>query len=284
MISIIICSKDLYLYNKVRESIEETIGTIVYEIIKIDNSVEHLAITKAYNIGIHRAKYDYLLFIHEDILFHTVNWGNILLSIFRDDSQIGLIGIAGTKYKSQFPSAFWHTEEEMLNINLIQHYENKKPSQFRLGFKNGNIEKVVAIDGVFISLRKSSGVNFNEHIEGFHCYDLGISVDVIEKKMGIVVTDQILIEHFSIGNANLDFVRGVINFHKLYKEKLPKYIEEKNVSLEYFALKRFLEVCLDNRFITFKFWFIYLIKKPFTRLNFNLLKLVLHKVRKSKLK
>lgn len=279
MISIIICSKDLYLYNKVQKSIEETIGTIVYEIIKIDNSVEHLAITKAYNIGIYRAKYDYLLFIHEDILFHTLNWGMILLSIFRDDSQIGLIGIAGTKYKSQFPSAFWHTEEEMLNINLIQHYKNKIPDLLNKGFKNGNIEKVVAIDGVFMGLRKSTGVKFNENIKGFHCYDLGISIDTLENKCQIIVTNQILIEHFSIGNTNIEFVKGVIRFHDLYKNKLPKYISNKKSRLETVALQRFLGICLENKYIPYKLWMSYLVKFPFNRLNFNMTKLLLYRIR-----
>lgn len=279
MISIIICSKDLYLYNKVQKSIEETIGTIVYEIIKIDNSVDHLAITKAYNIGIHRAKYAYLLFIHEDILFHTLNWGMILLSIFRDDSQIGLIGIAGTKYKSQFPSAFWHTEEEMLNINLIQHYKNKSPDLFNKGFKNGNIEKVVAIDGVFMGLRKSTGVKFNENIKGFHCYDLGISIDTLENKYQIIATNQILIEHFSIGNTNIEFVKGVIRFHDLYKNKLPKYISNKKSRLETVALQRFLGICLENKYIPYKLWMSYLVKFPFNRLNFNMTKLLLYRIR-----
>lgn len=284
MISIIICSRDLHLFSQLQKNIGETVGDVIYEIIKIDNLKENLSITKAYNLGINKSKFEYLLFLHEDLLFHTSNWGEILSNVFANNLKIGLLGIAGTKYKSHFPCAFWHTKIEMLHINLIQHYNNKKPSHLKLGFKNGSFEKVVAIDGVFIALRKSTTVRFNEEIEGFHCYDLGISSDVIEKKYEIAVTDQILIEHFSIGNTNLDFVKGVIKFHILYKKTLSKHNTQKNSSLDVEALKRFLEVCLDNRFIPFKFWFIYLIKKPFTRLNFNLLKLVLYKVRKFKLK
>jgi len=282
MISIVICSVRESYFVSLEKNIKETIGVTAYEIIKIDNLVEKLSITQAYNKGIERSKFDFLLFIHEDVLFHTVNWGKILLENFNANTKIGLIGIAGTAYKSNFPSAFWHTKEEMLHINLIQHYKNKKASHFKLGFNNGNLEKAVAIDGVFIGLRKNTGVKFNEEIKGFHCYDLGISTDVLENGYEVAVTNQILIEHFSIGNANVDFVKGVINFHKLYQAKLPKYIYKKNSSLEKLALKKFLEVCLENRFVPVKLWIYNLIDSPFDRLNYNILKLALRQLTHNK--
>jgi glycosyltransferase involved in cell wall biosynthesis len=277
MISIVICSiKESYLAS-LEINIKETIGDNDYEIIKIDNIIEKLSITQAYNRGIEKSKFDYLLFIHEDILFHTANWGQILLSIFRANSQIGLIGIAGAKYKSLLPSAFWHTTEEMLDINLIQHYKHKKPGLFKKGFKNENLEKAVVIDGVFIGLRKSMGVRFNENIKGFHCYDLGISIDTLEQHYEIYVTSQILIEHFSIGNTDLDFIKGVIHFHELYKNKLPKYINSKNPLLETVALNFFLSVCLENRFVPLKLWlYSFFIYNPFDKLNYRMIKVMLN--------
>lgn len=279
MISIIICSIRESYFDSLKANIQETIGFSDYEIIKIDNLIDKLSITQAYNKGIEKSKFDYQLFIHEDILFHTVNWGEILLSIFRENCRIGLIGIAGAKYKSLVPSAFWHTEEKMLNINLIQHYKNKKTSLLYKGFENKNLEEVVVIDGVFIALKKSTGVKFNENIKGFHCYDLGISIDTLEKKHLIYVTNQILIEHFSIGNTNLNFLKSVIDFHKLYKKKLPKYIDTKNRSLELFALKSFLSVCLENKYVPFKLWIFNLINNPLDKLNYSFIKLVLNKTK-----
>lgn len=280
MVSIIICSRNLDLFDKLKLSIVNTIGNIPYEILMFNNQIENASITAIYNRGIEKSKFDILLFIHEDILFHTLNWGKILVKIFANNTKIGLIGIAGTKYKSKYPSAFWHTDKKMLYFNLIQHYRNKKPNLFSIGFKDSNIERVVAIDGVFLALRKSINVKFNEEIKGFHCYDLGISMDVSESNYDIVVTNQILIEHFSIGNTNLDFVKGIIHFHNLYKTKLPKFLTSKLTYLETEALKRFLEICLENCHIPYKLWFIYLMKKPFKRLNYNLLKLQLYKLRK----
>lgn len=273
MISIIICSRDIKLYHNVHKSIEETIGAIEYEIIRIDNSVENLPITKVYNIGLQKSKFEYLLFVHEDVLFHTINWGQILIEIFNSNSKLGLIGVAGAKYKSKLPSAFWHTENEFLNYNLIQHYPHKEASHFKLGFIKDSVEKVVVIDGVFIALKKSTETEFNEEISGFHGYDLGISIDVLEKGYQIVVTDKILIEHFSSGNTNLDFIKGIIKFHDLYKSKLPKSVGDKNQNLEALALKKFLELCLYYRFVPFKLWIINILKRPLDKLNYKILKL-----------
>ncbi|WP_339836304.1 glycosyltransferase [uncultured Flavobacterium sp.] len=280
MISIIICSRNIILFDKLKESIENTIGEVVYEIIKLDNLTINESITKVYNRGLAIAKYELLLFVHEDVVFHTSNWGNILSTIFNQNLNIGLLGIAGTKYKSKYPSAFWHTKIDNLFIHVLQHYKSRKPQVDKLGFKEKKLEKVVAIDGVFLALRKSINVKFNEKIKGFHCYDLGLSVDVIESNYDVMVTDQILIEHFSIGNTNLDFVKGVLEFHFLYKNKLSTFLGNKEYDLDTLALERFLGVCYENRFIPFKLWMIYFFRRPFHRLNLNLFKLVAYKIRK----
>ncbi|WP_166921709.1 glycosyltransferase [Flavobacterium poyangense] len=279
MISIIICSRDIHLYNKVSKSIEETIGIIDYEIIRIDNSNENLSITKAYNKGIQKAKYEYMLFVHEDVLFHTKNWAPILINTFDLNLECGLIGVAGAKYKSKYPSAFWHTKEEFLCINLIQHYPNKPASHVKLGFRESHNEEMAVIDGVFIALKKSIGVQFNEEIYGFHCYDLGISIDVLEKGHKILVSDQILIEHFSNGNTNLDFIKGVLKFHDLYKSKLLKSSNKKDRHLESLALKKFLELCFYYRTVPFKLWMFNILNKPFDRLNYKILKLKIYELR-----
>ena len=67
MISIIVCSINIEYFKGLKKSIENTIGSIEYEIIKIDNLQEKLPITKAYNLGISKSKYNFLVFVHEDV-------------------------------------------------------------------------------------------------------------------------------------------------------------------------------------------------------------------------
>lgn len=276
MLSVIICSRDLLTFSKLEKNIATTIGEISYEIIRIDNSKDNKSITKAYNIGINKSRYNSLLFVHEDVIFHTINWGIKLLKILESES-IGLVGVAGSKYKSKYPSAFWHTVKENLVLNIVQHYNNKKKTLNILGFDNPASEQdVFVVDGVFLAFEKSSNIRFNEEIEGFHCYDLGISLDFLKKRSRIVVTRDILIEHFSIGNTNEEFIQSIINFHSLYKDTLKKVMPISK-EMDKIALQKFLNLCIENRIIPIGVWLKFVKMDCFNRLNFALLKLFLYK-------
>lgn len=72
----------------------QTVG-YTYELIVIDNSEYKYSIFEAYNLGIERSSGEYLCFIHDDILFHSQDWGKAVEGIFNDDVKIGLIGNFG---------------------------------------------------------------------------------------------------------------------------------------------------------------------------------------------
>ena len=95
-----------------------------YEIIKIDNPGT-MGISEAYNRGI-AATFDYLCFCHEDILFQTEGWGRKLLEIFSYDSQIGLIGIAGSPYLPYVYSGWSFPHSGLEKMYLIQPGNDKK--------------------------------------------------------------------------------------------------------------------------------------------------------------
>tara|TARA_R110002033_G_scaffold169951_1_gene211808 strand:+ start:4531 stop:5385 length:855 start_codon:yes stop_codon:yes gene_type:complete len=279
MLSIIVCAIRPNLVIELEESISKTIGDIRYEILKFDNRKNKYSISKVYNICKQKAKYKYCLFVHEDVVFITKNWGNTLVNIFNGDKKIGLIGVAGSNYKSRNPSAFWHVRDENLFINIVQHYGKKKIMHLKKGFANNNLEDAVVIDGVFIALNKSSNVSFNENLKAFHCYDLAASIDTINNNYKVVVTNQILIEHFSIGKTNMNFINEVLNFHKLYKNKLPISVMNRSNTLEKYSLERFLEICLQNRFINNELLYKYFFYKPFSKFFFSLLWLKLNLIK-----
>tara|TARA_R110002074_G_scaffold308094_3_gene478876 strand:+ start:796 stop:1638 length:843 start_codon:yes stop_codon:yes gene_type:complete len=279
MLSIIVCTIRPNLVNKLEESISKTIGDVDYEMLKFDNKKYKYSISKVYNICKQKAKYKYCLFVHEDIIFKTKNWGDLLVNIFNRDKKIGLIGVAGSNYKSKNPSAFWHVREENLFINIIQHYGKEKIIHLKKGFTNNNLEDAVVIDGVFIALNKSSNVSFNENLKDFHCYDLAVSIDTINSNYKVVVTNQILIEHFSIGTTNINFIRQVLNFHRVYKNKLPIGTINSSKKLEKYSLERFLEICLQNRFINNELLYKYFCYKPFSKLFFRLLRLKFNNIK-----
>jgi glycosyltransferase involved in cell wall biosynthesis len=229
MLSIIICSRTQNISACLFKNIKNTVG-LEYELIVIDNSENTFSIFEAYNLGIERSKNDYLCFIHDDVLFHTKNWGNIINTIFNNDNKIGLIGVAGAKIKTKVPSAWWNCSEDQKAINIIQHFSNKNKENWSFGFENDKNTEVVAIDGVFMAMRKNKQIHFDSEMKGFHNYDLNISFEWKKKGFIIIVTNEILLEHFSLGILNESWVRSTYKIHQRYKKLLPLGISEKLIN------------------------------------------------------
>lgn len=222
MISIIISSYKPDYFSAVEKNIAETCG-IPHEIIKIDNP-GLIGICEAYNKGAMMAKYDVLLFIHEDIKFITTDWGSKLI-VHHELERAGVIGVAGGKYIPSAPSG-WYTDNENALINIVQGKkgESKKTIQTFSG-----VQKAFALDGVFLSIKKQifTEYKFDEHLERYHGYDTEITLRIAKKYLNYVVSD-ILIEHYSAGNPDLEWNKANIyirkklgsNFHNAFNDDL----------------------------------------------------------------
>lgn len=219
MISIIICSRKKSIPTQLVQNINRTIG-IKSELIIIDNSENIYSIFEAYNKGILESKGDYLCFIHDDVIFHTENWGTIINKVFESDSKIGLIGVAGSRVKSKMPSAWWECCQEDLQINIIQHFPDRNEEHWQKGSIE-NVVNVAIIDGVFMVARKTNGIYFSKKLKGFHNYDMNLSFEYLKRGFKIVVTNDILIEHYSLGTLNKSWYISTLNLHKIYNKMLP---------------------------------------------------------------
>jgi glycosyltransferase involved in cell wall biosynthesis len=242
MLSIIICSHKITISDDLLKNIDATIN-FEHELIIINNSQNQYSIYEAYNLGIEKSKGVYLCFIHDDILFHTPGWGKVVNQIFENDSKIGLIGIAGAKLKTRMPSAWWDCPEDQKVINIVQHFSNQRKEKWYLGFGKETNTEVVAIDGVFMTMRKDKYIYFNTEMSGFHNYDLNISMEYKKQGYKIIVTNEIVLEHFSIGTINEEWVRSTYEIHKIYQKLLPLGEREKPLGkkLEVANAKRFIE-------------------------------------------
>nr|WP_314897216.1 glycosyltransferase [uncultured Flavobacterium sp.] len=248
MISIIICSRTQTIKSDLSENIKNTIGCD-YELIVIDNSENQYSIFEAYNEGIKKSTGEYLCLIHDDIFIHTNGWGNVILRIFGENRQIGLIGIAGAKIKTKMPSAWWDCPDDQKVIHIIQHFRNGEIKKQNFGFKNDSIQEVVAIDGIFMAMQKDKKIHFSTEINGYHSYDLNISFEYNKNGYKIMVTNEILIEHFSIGIINDAWVASTYKIHNFYKGILPLSIKKNKVNrnLEQTNAIRFIEECLKYK-------------------------------------
>jgi len=258
MISIIISSADATQLAKVSENINKTIG-VPYEIISYDNAEGTCGLTKVYNESVQKATYDMLCFMHEDIEFHTNNWGDIVLSSFGKNPRLGLLGIAGRNNKSSIPGG-GNSSRGTTYINVIQHYkfQDSPPKHIQLPENPvKRINRVVCLDGVWFCCPKKIAQRypFDENLTGFHGYDIDFSLAVGEA-YEIAVTFDVLMSHFSEGNFSKEWLNAMIYIHKKRKKQLPKYLEiYPDISLEAAEKKTFkdlLRTYRDTIGITFK--------------------------------
>ena len=211
MLSIIICSIKENLFQSLYNNIRETIGNIPYEIIRIDNNKEKLSITKAYNKGASQAQYPNLLFIHEDVSFDTMGWGSILCENLNKNSEVGVIGLAGSKKKFSIPTGVASGCEG----NDFLYVNHRGIPKIVISLDEPELKPIKVIDGVFLACRRDvwEEVKFNNKLEGFHCYDLDFSIRVSEKYQNYLIT-KISLWHFSEGNFNNQWIEKTLKFHK----------------------------------------------------------------------
>jgi hypothetical protein len=241
MISIIICSIKEHLFDRLKSSIIETIGDVDHEFIRIDNSIEKLPITKAYNRGASIAKYKNLLFVHEDVLIHTKNWGQVLLREL-NIPDTGIIGIAGSSYVPNAPCGYTNPVRDYNFHYLLQGTKTGSLLYNKIPESNTSIK---AIDGVFMAIRKDvfEKFKFNEELPGFHGYDLDLSLRVsITLKNRIC--EKILIEHRSQGTPNEEYHRNNI----LIKRNIVVVNDFNDPFNEYSAYRAFIHSMIEFNF------------------------------------
>jgi hypothetical protein len=225
MISIIVCSRTSDIPEALKQNIQTTIG-LEYELVIVDNSKNEYSIFQAYNEGGRRAKYPYLCFMHEDILFRTNNWGQKIIKHF-EDTSIGLIGMAGTHFLPKFPS-YW-TNSPFISEHNLSNDNGKLIECFHLDlFKGKELIDVVACDGFCLFIRKElfNSIFFDEkNFDGFHYYDMDICMQVLSQRNRVCVCRDILIEHSWSNNYSkkeLDaFDRDQQIFFDKWKDHLP---------------------------------------------------------------
>lgn len=224
MISIVVCSVHKAMFEALEKNIRQTIG-VEYELIKIDNGQRVYSLAQAYNKGAKKAKGNLLCFVHEDVKFHTQDWGRVAQRAFAD-AGLGLLGIAGAYYYPLPPVGWFGLNEN--EISVILHLNRSGGEVRRLSlskFPDDKLVEVAVIDGVFMVMRASSfpAVSFDEAmLPGFHGYDADISLQAgLQGK--VAVTKDVLLEHFSEGDKGPQWHSAMEAIAKKWHQKLPRF-------------------------------------------------------------
>lgn len=257
MISIIICSISPEFLGQVKENISDTIG-LEYELLVWDNRQANIGLCEVYNRMAGQAKFEFICFLHEDIYFERTGWGIDLISLFNSRNELGVIGVAGSKYKSAAYSG-WYTGIGDFDCADLVHIERGKVRHIYLKpdiDHNTHYEDVVCIDGVFICCRKEiwQKIRFNDNdLKGFHYYDLDFSLRASQICSVSVLYNLKLVHVTNGGDFGDKWVVTTFHFHKYFLNRLPVILTDIKVSekAEFKIKKIWLDV-LKSQHISFK--------------------------------
>lgn len=266
MFSIITCSINENYLSKFKESVAKTVKS-EYEIIVIENNIDQLSLTQAYNKGAFKAKFENLVFVHEDVEFLNTGWDINIIELL-NDSSVGVVGVAGSTYLPSSPSG-WYLPDNRLNkifINQGYKYKSKETIVFNQG---EDLTPVYLLDGVFLAMNKKvfKEFLFNEKLEGFHAYDVDLCQRVSANYQNFF-TNRVEILHYSEGNNEKTYVEALIQYKLQFINKFA--YNKRNYFVEFELLKALYNGNFHN--VSLKWYFnkctrIEMIK-PFLKLRY----------------
>ncbi len=221
MISIIICLRTSKITAALEANIREKIG-VPYEIIGIDNSKNQYSIFSAYNEGVARSSFDILCFMHEDLLFHTNDWGQ-KIKTHLNAPDAGFIGLCGGSTLTKVPAS-WSLFDQKMYI-LQSNTGGGKSVLHNKGHNSQSTSKsVLVLDGVFLCAKKSlfQKIRFDDvYFSGFHAYDLDICIQAHLAGYKNYAINDVLIEHFSKGHHNKQWILNTMKLSDKWDTHLP---------------------------------------------------------------
>ena len=255
MISIIVCSIKPDLVQELERNVASTIG-VPYEFLAYDNRETGKGICAVYNECAEKAKYDILFFIHEDVLFHTRDWGSVLAKKLAEP-DCGVIGFAGGTTKYPYPYG-WQSIRCFTRKNYIRGKQKGRKASLRKSGSTAGYDAVVTLDGMALCVRKDvwDKIRFDDvTFRGFHSYDTDFTTAAFAAGYLTYVCNEVLFEHLSQGSFSKEWYESVKLYLQKWQDKLPLYakgsctdlqLEGKRKDVETFAILQLVK----NRIIT----------------------------------
>ena len=163
---------------------------------------------------------DIIVFCHDDIEFLKKGWGAEVIRLFNNNSQFGIIGVAGSAEFDE-KAAWWNYPKK---YGQVLHKHNGK--SWLTAFSpllDKDLEEVCVVDGLFIAVKRSRVTkNFDDTLPGFNFYDIDFCLaNYLDGKTKIGVTTNIRLAHKSVGELSENWYsnRNIIN--NKYRENYP---------------------------------------------------------------
>ncbi len=203
------------------------------DFIFIENKNGKYSLAEAYIIGLNQAKYNTVIFLHDDLFFNNDKFGKKLIKHFDNNPEYGIIGLAGTRH---LISPMWHQKSMM---GIVNHKHEGKTWESKYSDSQGeDIAEVAIVDGLFMAVRKDRIKHtFNEQFPNFDFYDIPFCVENHLAGVKVGVITNIRVTHLSVGAGinNDNWKNNAKLFEELYGSKLPinvKRVVRKNEQIK----------------------------------------------------
>jgi GT2 family glycosyltransferase len=238
MITIIYSTHKDSRYNlNFKQHLSQTVGLTDFEILEYENHNQY-SLSELYNRGIKESKYNIIVCCHNDIKLEK-GWGKKLINDFESNSEVGIIGKAGSCY---FPESgvYWEKLSQTMVGQVYHHPDGQKKWLSRYSPKLPFLIPVVTIDGLFISFDKTKIKHtFDESYGKFHFYDHGFCIPNYLDNIKIGVTTSFEITHQSVGQPNQEFWESKNKFIEKWGDKLPLDLKPESVYVPQIKRKNF---------------------------------------------
>lgn len=207
--------------QKVKDHILKSCGISNAEFLFYKN-VGEFSLTEVYQRGLKEAKFDTIIFVHDDVHFQTDNWGRKLKQLF-EDSDYGVIGLAGTTDLG-VDAKWWEQRNRM--VGIVKHTNGQKTWENKYsGAFPKHIIQTVNVDGLFIAVdRNRIKYEFDTTIPGFHFYDIDFSFGNHVNGVKVGVTTDIRVIHRGLGETDQQWESNRLTFIDKFKTNLPAII------------------------------------------------------------
>jgi hypothetical protein len=215
--SVVICSIDALKFTQASARYEQLLADFPHEIIGIHDA---RSLAGGYNRALRRARGEFMIFSHDDILILDQDFAQKINCRLRD---FDILGFTGTRC---VVSENWWQAGLSCSFGVVAHtYEDGK-----LGLSIWNIDPwpvvgdIQGIDGLCIMARRevAEEIGFDEAtFDGFHLYDLDFSFSAYRagKKLGVCCDIPVI--HGSVGSYGNEHTRYGRLFIEKHKDALP---------------------------------------------------------------
>lgn len=216
----------------------ETCGCNVHVFLCLNNGT--VGLTQVYNqmLNDSNVNKDAIVFMHDDVDMLTIGWGRELLKILKENTEYGIIGVAGSKQWME--TGMWWSYPK--KYGQVIHSANQKTwlTSFSPRLEK-DLEEVLVCDGLFFVVDPTRIKKpFNSKILGFDFYEITFCIDNYLEGVKIGVTTNIRVCHHSVGNMR-DYwytTRDIVN--EMYGKYYPMDIEE-GIKIKNEDVKLYLE-------------------------------------------